>query len=226
MHLRILGTRGNIAASAPGYSKHSGVLIDNRLLLDVGEKEYLKYRPRWVFITHLHPDHMALAAADIPKSVSVYSPEYSLAIPSAEIVSRPVAAGRYKVIPVPTVHSHRVRSVGYIVQTQAHKILYSSDIVRIEPRYHRLLRGLDLVITEGSYIRRGGLVRVASTGAPFGHTGIPDLVEFFRRFTRCIIITHFGTWFFKDISRSRQKIESFGKDTRVIPAYDGMGLCT
>ena len=235
MRLRILGTRGNIEASAPGHVHHSGVLIDDRLLLDAGEKEYLKYRPRWIFITHLHSDHMALEADDIPtrsarpigrsrkQRMSIYAPEIPRSIPMVQITSKAVVVGRYTVTPVPTVHSHRVRSVGYVVQTGADKVFYSSDMVRIEPKYHRLLRHLDLVITEGSFIRSRGLVRIESgAGEPFGHNGIPDLIEFFSRFSRRIIVTHFGTWFFKNVSKSRQKIESFSDNVRVIPAYDGM----
>jgi hypothetical protein len=106
VQLRILGTRGNIDVSAPGYVKHYGILVDDRLLLDAGEKEYLDYRPRWIFITHEHSDHMALKSADIPKRVSIYAPETSHSIPTARIVSsKPVIAGRYTVTPVPTVHS-------------------------------------------------------------------------------------------------------------------------
>src|SRR5919204_306275 len=155
--------------------------------------------------------------------VSIYAPEIPRSIPMVQIMSKAVVVGRYTVTPVPTVHSHRVRSVGYVVQTGADKVFYSSDMVRIEPKYHHLLRHLDLVITEGSFIRSRGLVRIESgTGEPFGHNGIPDLIEFFSRFSRRIIVTHFGTWFFKNVSKSRQKIESFIDSVRVIPAYDGM----
>jgi hypothetical protein len=74
--------------------------------------------------------------------------------------------------------------------------------VAIEPRYQRRLRQLDLVVTDGSYLRRGGLVRVdAETGVRFGHAGVPDLVELFRRFTRRIVITHFGSWFYRGCPR-------------------------
>jgi hypothetical protein len=83
-------------------------------------------------------------------------------------------------------------------------------MISIDAKYHRLLRSLDLVITEGSFIRSKGLIRLdAQTNEPVGHNGIPDLIEFFSRFIRHIVITHFGTWFFKDISKSRWKIESF-----------------
>ncbi len=59
MRLKILGTQGNIPLSAPRYSRHSGILVDTRILLDLGEPAYLRYRPRRIFITHLHPDHAA-----------------------------------------------------------------------------------------------------------------------------------------------------------------------
>jgi ribonuclease BN (tRNA processing enzyme) len=226
VRLRILGTRGNIQISAPGHVKHSGILIDNRLLLDVGEKEYLNYRPRWIFITHLHSDHMAVEAGANLKRVLIYAPESSRLIPKAEIVSsKAVVVGPYEVTPIPTVHSQRVKSVGYVVRSGTEKIFYSSDMIRIESDYHRLLQNLDLVITEGSFIRSKGLVRIeAETGEPFGHNGIPDLVEFFSQFTRRIIITHLGTWYFKDIAKSRTKIESFSNRVRITPAYDGMAI--
>lgn len=64
----------------------------------------------------------------------------------------------------------------------------------------------------------------AETGAPFGHNGIRDLIRFFQRFTRRIIIMHYGTWFFRDIQRSRHEIESLGDGVRVVAAYDGLEI--
>jgi ribonuclease BN (tRNA processing enzyme) len=225
VRLRILGTRGNIQKSAPRYFKHSGILIDDCLLLDVGEKEFLKCRPQWIFITHLHPDHAALKAGDIPKNIPVYVPEISRILPGAQKVSETVVVGAYTVTPIPTVHSQHVKSVGYIVQKGKQKLFFSSDLIRIESKYHWLLRGMNLIITDGSFIRSKGLIRLdARTREPFGHNGIPDLVKFFSPFTDCIVFTHFGTWFFRDIAKSRQKVESLGNGVRVISAYDGMSL--
>ncbi|MBI4471907.1 MAG: hypothetical protein HY646_04505 [Acidobacteria bacterium] len=87
MHLRILGTRGNIDVSSRGHVKHSGILIDGGLLLDCGEKEYLKYRPRWIFITHLHSDHAAIEGADIPKDTLIFAPEPSRLLPTIRVAS-------------------------------------------------------------------------------------------------------------------------------------------
>jgi ribonuclease BN (tRNA processing enzyme) len=57
MNIHVLGTRGYIRPSAPRHSRHSGVLIDGALLLDCGEKEFLTHKPKYILITHLHPDH-------------------------------------------------------------------------------------------------------------------------------------------------------------------------
>jgi glyoxylase-like metal-dependent hydrolase (beta-lactamase superfamily II) len=67
----ILGTRGNVECTARGYSRHSGVLVDGTILLDAGERDYLKLRPKHVFITHLHPDHAAIKARDLRQGVEI-----------------------------------------------------------------------------------------------------------------------------------------------------------
>jgi ribonuclease BN (tRNA processing enzyme) len=223
--ITILGTRGNVESAAPRYSRHSGILVDGLLLLDVGEKEYLKLRPKYVFITHLHPDHAAIEPHDLHKGTEIYAPESSPRLPMIRIISEAVRVGAYTVTPIPTVHSQRVKSVGYIVEKNGERFLYTSDLVEIKPRFRRLLRGMDLVITEGSFIRSQGLIRKdTKTGLPIGHNGIPDLVRFFTRHTNRIVVTHFGTWFFKNIEQSRRRIESLGDGVQVIAAYDGMRL--
>jgi|SRR5881628_437274 len=225
MRVTILGTRGNIKPSAPRYARHSGILVDDQLLLDLGEAEYLAYEPRYIFITHAHSDHAVFMEADVRPNAKVYVPEPTKRLPSARVISSPIRVRSYRVIPVPTVHSHRARSVGYVVENKGRSFFYSSDMVLIEPRYHRRLRRLEVVITEGSYIRKGGLVRIdRNSGERYGHTGIPDLVEFFRPFSRCILITHFGSWFYKNIDASIRKVESLGDGIKVIAAYDGLTI--
>jgi ribonuclease BN (tRNA processing enzyme) len=225
LQVTILGTRGNIESSAPGYSKHSGILVDSLILLDIGEKDYLRVRPKYVFITHLHSDHAAIGPDDVPNRTVIYAPESSPRLPMIRVISGPVHVAGYTVTPIPTVHSQRVKSVGYLVEGSGERFLYSSDLVKIKLRFHHLLKGLDLLITEGSFIRSKGLIRKdAKTRLPIGHNGIPDLVGFFSRFTQRVIITHFGTWFFTDIPKSRRKIESLGDGVRVMAAHDGMHL--
>jgi phosphoribosyl 1,2-cyclic phosphodiesterase len=223
MRLTILGTRGNVPRSAPGYARHSGILVDDRILLDLGEMAYLRYRPQHIFVTHLHPDHAAFLRTGMITDAEVYLPEPTRKLPNARVISRPVQPGSYRIVPVPTIHSLKVRSVGYVVERGGCRIFFSSDLVAIERRYHRRLRRLDLVITEGSYIRRGGLVRTDPvSGRPFGHTGIPNLIEFFRPFTPRIIITHFGSWFYQDIAAATQRITSLGGAVRTSAAHDGL----
>lgn len=221
----ILGTRGNINPSAPSYGRHSGILIDRRVLLDFGETAYLDYRPRHIFITHLHDDHAAFMRASVTPNADMYVPEPTTKLPNARVISKPLQVGSYRIVPVPTVHSHRLRSVGYVVQHGGRSFFYSSDMISIDRRYHRRFRGVDMVITEGSFIRSGGLIRAdPESGERFGHAGIPDLVRFFKPFTQTIVITHFGSWFYKDIAASIRKVEALGDGTRVIAAYDGFTI--
>jgi ribonuclease BN (tRNA processing enzyme) len=223
MRLTILGTRASVPRSAPGYARHSGILIDGRILLDLGEAAYLHYRPQHIFITHLHPDHAASLRSGVVTDADIYVPEPTRKFPAARVISRPVQSGPHRIVPVPTVHSLKVRSLGYVIERGGRRVFFSSDLVTIERQYHRRLRRLDLVITEGSYMRSGGLVRSdPASGRLFGHTGIPNLIEFFRRFTRRIVITHFGSWFYKDIAASALQIASLGDGVRTSAARDGL----
>jgi phosphoribosyl 1,2-cyclic phosphodiesterase len=223
MRLTILGTRGNILPSAPHYARHSGILVGGRILLDLGEASYLRHRPEHIFITHLHPDHAAFLRTEMVTDAMIHLPEPTRRLPGARVVSRPVRTGSYRIVPVPTIHSLAVRSAGYVLEKGSRRIFFSSDLVSIERRYHRRLRRLDLVITDGSYLRRGGLVRTdPASGRRFGHGGIPDLIDLFRPFTRRIIITHFGSWFYRDIPAAVRRIESLGDGVRTSAARDGL----
>ena len=54
MKIKVLGTRGEIKASAPRYFYHSGILVDNKILFDIGEEKFLDYKPKWIFIIQLN----------------------------------------------------------------------------------------------------------------------------------------------------------------------------
>lgn len=223
MRVEVLGTRGNIPLSAPKYARHAGVLIDGAILLDLGERSYLRRHPRQVFITHLHPDHAAFLTTRAIPECPLYLPERSPTVPTATIVSRPLHVGAHRIVPVPTEHATHARSLGYIVERGRRRVFYSSDMISIHRRYYARLGRLDLVITDGSFMRRGGLVRHdPTTGKRFGHAGIPDLVAFFRRFTRRIVVVHYGSWFYADVAGSIRRIESLGNGVRVTAASDGM----
>src|SRR5438067_13821560 len=105
MRVTVLGSRGNIRPSAPGHAKHSRMLVDHALLLDLGEAAYLDYRPRHIFITHLHSDHAVFmkesAVHLMPSSTNIYVPEPTKKLPDARVISGPVRVDGYRVVPVP-----------------------------------------------------------------------------------------------------------------------------
>jgi phosphoribosyl 1,2-cyclic phosphodiesterase len=225
MRLEILGTRGNIPATARKHARHAGMLVDETILIDLGEWSYLRRRPLHVLITHLHPDHAAFLTTRTVPPGRVYLPERSRVVPNATVIRGPVKLGAHRIVPVPTVHATNARSLGYVIERGRHRVFYSSDMVAIDRRYHARLGRLDLVITDGSFMRRGGLVRRdPATGKRFGHAGIPDLVAFFERFTSRIVITHFGSWFYADIPRSVRRVASLGNGVSVSAAWDGMTM--
>ena len=60
-------------ADDPSLKTEAGVSYfiqadDTKILMDLGEKEYLNYRPKCVFVTHLHPDHAIFLRESIKKA--------------------------------------------------------------------------------------------------------------------------------------------------------------
>ena len=108
--VRILGTRGNIEPKNRRHARHSGVLLGGELLLDLGEPRFLRYHPRWILVTHLHPDHAFFMKRPVT-GLRVYAPE---AHRSARVrVVRPREAlrlGSWRVTALPVLHSQKVRS--------------------------------------------------------------------------------------------------------------------
>jgi ribonuclease BN (tRNA processing enzyme) len=224
MQIKILGTRGEIEMSKPQHHNHSGILFDETILCDVGEKKYLDYHPKFILITHLQPDHTFFVAGKktIEITIPMFAPEKSEKIKNIKIPTKPFIHNEYTITPIPIIHSLKIKSLGYLIQQKGKKIFYTGDIVSIEKIFHHQLQRLDAVITEASFFRKGGVVRTNDRGQRFGHAGVPDLVEFFKRFTHRIIFTHFGTWFIKDIERGREKIKSLGeKNLKLEIAHDG-----
>lgn len=224
MKIKILGTRGEIEPSAPYHSKHSGILIDNKLLFDIGEKNFLKLKPKNIFVTHIHPDHAFFVLEDIQTKIPIYAPEKHEKV---KLFKKKISVGKYKVTPIPTHHSLKVKSQAYLIETGGKKILYTGDIIWINKEYHRLFKNLDLVITDGSFIRKGGLIKKdKKTGRLFGHSGIPDLVNLFKKFTDRIVFVHFGSWFYKNIKKSKIQINKIASDNNIeiIVGYDGQDI--
>ena len=219
MRVTILGTRGEIAQTAPYHSRHSGILIDETLMVDLGEREFLDRGPKAVLITHLHPDHAYFVRAGAerpPAGISIFAPEgykdYGLTV-----LDRPETIAGYGVRPVPSHHSLKVRSHAYLIARGPAKILYTGDMAWINKDYHPLFEGLDLVITEASAFRKGGLIiRDKATGQIYGHTGVPDLVRLFKDYCRRVVLVHFGGWFYKDIGQARTAIRELGRANGVV----------
>jgi glyoxylase-like metal-dependent hydrolase (beta-lactamase superfamily II) len=228
MLIRILGTRGEVEPTLPYHSRHSGVLVDNALLLDLGEREFLECQPKSVFITHLHPDHAFFVrektAITIP--VPVYAPRGDDSRTTTAL-SEPIQIERYRITPIPTHHSKLVSSQAYLVDDGHARLLYTGDMVWINKEYHYLFRQLALVITDGSYLRRGGMIRRdKDTGQIYGHAGIPNLIRMFTEYTRDILFVHFGAWFYESAQIARKRLEQLGHENavKVIAGYDGMEL--
>lgn len=229
MKIKILGTRGEIKVSAPFHSRHSGVLINNTLLLDCGEPEFLEYKPQAILITHLHPDHAFFVRhhETLPHlQASWYAPEeYDHA--GIIVPTKPFTVAGYHITPIPTIHSLKVKSQAYLIQKGDKKLFYTGDMIWIEKQYHHLLHNCDAIITEGSYIREGGMVRRdPATEKIYGHTGVPNLMHLFKQFTHTLVLMHFGSWFYKDIEHARTELTDLAhqNEITIIIGYDGLEI--
>lgn len=228
MHLKILGTKGEIEKTLRRHSKQSGLLIDQTLLIDLGEKTYLKYRPRWILITHLHPDHAYFIRRgreeDPPTEAPLFAPEQKR---NTRILKTPCKLGPYRITPIPTHHSMHVLSQAYLIEKGKKSVLYTGDLVWIDKKYHPLFKHVDLIITDGSFIREGGMIRKdPGTKKLYGHAGIPNLIRLFKPFTKKILFVHFGSWFFQNPKKSREKLLALGKkyQIEIVIGHDGMEL--
>jgi ribonuclease BN (tRNA processing enzyme) len=228
MKITILGTRGEIEESAPYHSKKSGVLLNNTILLDCGDARFLAYKPAYILITHLHPDHAYFARhhekpnIDIP----IYAPEKYNKL-NVHITNKPFKIDDYKITPIPTIHSLKVKSNAYLIEHKRKKVLYTGDMIWIEKKYHHAIENVDLVITEASFIRKGGLIRrKEDKDNIYGHTGVPNLINFFKKFTDTILFIHFGAWFYKDIKQARKNFAKLARDNQIaiIVGYDGLEI--
>ncbi len=220
MKIKILGTRGEIKESAPWHTRHSGVLVDDTFLFDLGEEEYLKYNPDFILFTHFHPDHACFVRHKNKLNIQpgAYGPEDTDEL-KVKIVDSPFTIKGYRFIPIPTIHSLKVKSLAYITEYDNKRILYTGDLAWMEKKYQKKLGKLDMVITEGSFIRKGGMIRRdQKSGKIFGHTGVPDLIRIFQQYTSHIVLMHLGSWFMKDVKMAREKIQELAPNNITVEA--------
>lgn len=203
---------------------HSGVLV-NEVLFDLGERCFLERGPEAVFLTHLHADHAFFTEEEVaPLQVPTFAPQRWEGHPEVQVIRSSREAGGLTVTAVPTVHSISYRSNAYLIDDGVSRIMYTGDLVSVQRRYRDRLPEMDLVITDGSFIREGGLVRRDGRGRPHGHAGIPNLVRFFSPLAPRIVFTHFGSWFFHDVDGSVRRIEALSGASSVEAAHDGMAI--
>lgn len=211
MKIKTLGTKAQINQSAKGHEKYTGLLLDNKILIDAGDASYLDYQPAAIFFTHLHPDHAYFMWNNdsFYSPVPAYAPELPESDSNIQVINQPVQFEDYKITPIPVIHSLKMKSYGYLVENGANcRVFVSGDIAWIEKQYQEKLTYLDLVITDGSTIKKTGMIRRdKKSGQIYGHNGIPELISIFEKYTSHIIFIHLGEWFMKDPEHGAQKIK-------------------
>lgn len=227
MKLKILGTRGKIKPAAPNYHNHTGFLLDNKILIDVGEPEYMDHNPEAIFFTHFHPDHAFFVAEKelfTPK-IPLYGPEPQELIPNLQVIQGEFSIGEYDFTPVPVIHALRLKSLGYIIQKKEKRIFITGDVAWIEKANLENLPPLDLVVTEATFINKGGRINRKKEKI-FGHTGVPNLIRLLSPLTKKLVFTHYGNWFFEDVEESLKKIKSLEiqEGPEIVPAHDGLEI--
>lgn len=103
-------------------------------------------------------------------------------------------------------------------------MFFSGDIGAFDDKLLAPFAPLDVIITEASFIKKGGMIR-RKDGRLFGHLGVPDLINLFRQYTKKIVFTHFGSWFVKDVAFGIARIKSLETtELKLLIAEDGMNF--
>ncbi len=159
--------------------------------------------------------------------VPVFAPGTRAGIPEVQAFPGAMSYLGYAIRAIPTHHSFKVRSTAYLIEKRGRRLLYTGDLFWINKEFHPLLGKLDLVVTEASFLRRGGMIRRdRASGVAYGHAGVPNLIDMFRKSAATILFTHFGAWFYEDARKSRRILASLGKQSGVmaLAGYDGFEL--
>lgn len=223
MKLEFLGTKGKVKPSEPGYQKHTGILIDDRLLFDVGEAEHLQVPHQIVLFTHYHPDHAYFVADNQVFQVDTphFGPEPHPLMPGVEIIGAELHWKDYYISTFPVIHALNLQSVGYVIEKEGRRIMITGDVAWIEKAVLDKIPSVDFVCTEATFIKKGGRIN-RSGGKIFGHTGIPDLIRILSPLTQRIAFAHYGKWFFSVYPSGPQMIKELAPPgMELIAAKDG-----
>ena len=226
MKIKILGTRGKIEPKAENHVNHTGFLLDDKILIDVGEPDYMEYKPEAIVFTHFHPDHAFFVPEKekFDPNIPLFGPEAHELIPKLQVISKKFELEGYSFTPIPVIHALRLKSLGYIIQKGQKRIFITGDVAWIEKANLKDLPPLDLVITEATFIHKGGRIN-RKKDSIFGHTGVPDLIRLLSPHTKKIAFCHYGEWFFENSpEESKKQIKSLEEDVELIPTQDGMEL--
>lgn len=226
MKISILGTRGKIKESAPNHHNHSGILVDDTLLFDIGEEKYLEHAPKAIIFTHFHPDHAYFVFENevFKPKIALYGPEKHELVPNLKVITSPLNIQGYKVTPIPVIHALHLKSYAYLIIKDQKKIMITGDVAWIEKAELEKVPKLDLIITEGSFITKGGMIR-RKYNAIFGHTGIPDLIRVLGPYTDRMAFCHFGKWYFEDVKKANETLKNFSSESlEIIPGHDGLQI--
>lgn len=226
MKIKILGTRGKIEPKAQNHVNHTGFLLDDKILIDVGEPEYMDHKPETVVFTHFHPDHAFFVPEKqkFTPEIPLLGPEAHELIPQLQIVSGSFNIREYKFTPVPVIHALKLKSLGYIIQKGKKRTFITGDVAWIEKAHLAEISDLDLVITEATFINKGGRIN-RKKDRIFGHTGVPNLVNMLSPITSKLAFCHYGEWFFEnEPEESKNRIRSLQEVVQLIPTHDGMEI--
>ena len=225
MKIEILGTRGKIEPSAPHYQNYSGILIDDRILIDIGEKKYLGKNPKLIVFTHFHPDHayFMFNKEEFTPDIPLFGPEENEFIPGLQVIDDAFSLYGYDFTPVPVIHALSLKSFGYLIEKDEKKLFITGDVAWIEKANFESFPQVDLVITEASFINKGGRINRKGDRI-FGHTGVPNLIQLLKPVTKKIAFTHYGSWYFEDIKAGKKQIKQLSDDMELICCHDGMQI--
>jgi len=191
MKIIFCGTRGYVEESNPLHVMHSACLLihrGKRLLLDFGENwagRLHELAPHWIAITHAHPDHSfgLQEGTGVPVFVTRESRGLLNRFPVADFQiitpGEQFAAGPFRVLPYPVIHSIRAPAIGFRVTAGKAAIVYNADLVAIDQK-QAVLPGVDVYVGDGSTLTRP-LVR-RKGDLLFGHTTVRAQLNWCKQF--------------------------------------------